>query len=138
MRDSGFISNRIFDALASGTVVVSDQVLGLSEIFGDLVPTYSDGSELQEIVTGLLADNDRRKEIARQATALVAAEHTFSRRAEQLIGLLLPLIGDRQKDLEGGRFEMSISNSSDRVESFPAVPSDEGTETVGHRQRSPD
>lgn len=105
MRDSGFISNRVFDALASGAVVVSDEVEGLSEIFGDLVPTYSSPTELRAVVRRLLEDDEGRRRIADRASKLVADQHTFDNRAEQILGLLGPLLSSCVKDLEGTRFE---------------------------------
>jgi spore maturation protein CgeB len=101
MREQGFISNRIFDALASGAVVVSDRVAGLGEMFGDLVPTYADGDELNEVVWNLLKDGEHRREISRSASALVAREHTLERRAQDLVDLLRPLLDGRPADLDG-------------------------------------
>jgi spore maturation protein CgeB len=101
MREKGFISNRIFDALASGAVVVSDRVAGLEEMFGDLVPTYSDAEELQDIVESLLKDDERRLEISQSASRLVASKHTFSHRANDIIAELRPLLNVRPGDLEG-------------------------------------
>jgi spore maturation protein CgeB len=105
MRDAGFVSNRIFDALASGSVVVSDRVEGLSEIFGGLVPTYSDPVELREVIAELLEDEERRRQIAIEGARLVLDQHTFDQRAEQIMSLLKPRLADRRKDLEGAALE---------------------------------
>ncbi len=40
MRNSGIVSNRLFDALACGTPIVSDHLPELGELFGDAVSTY--------------------------------------------------------------------------------------------------
>jgi spore maturation protein CgeB len=101
MREQGFISNRIFDALASGAVVVSDRAAGLGEMFGDLVPTYADGDELKEVVWDILEDDTHRRELSRSASDLVAREHTFERRAQELVDLLRPLLEGRRADLDG-------------------------------------
>ena len=105
MRDKGFVSNRVFDALGSGAVVVSDRATGLEEMFGDLVPTYDDPVELSQTVRTLLEDEGRREKISHEASVLIAEEHTFSRRAEQLVGLIRPLIAGRRRDVEGSRFQ---------------------------------
>jgi spore maturation protein CgeB len=106
MRDHGLISNRIFDALAAGAVVVSDPVAGLEEMFGDLVPTYGSSDELEQLVRGLLEDDSRRKELVHEAAELVAERHTFMNRAEVLMTHLRPLVAGRKKDLDGGLFEL--------------------------------
>jgi hypothetical protein len=86
MRDSGFISNRIFDAVASGARVVTDPVDGISEIFGDAVTTYSNEEELKAILTG----DARGADDARlRAAQHIAAEHSFQRRAEVLVASVL-------------------------------------------------
>jgi spore maturation protein CgeB len=108
MREQGFISNRIFDALASGAVVVSDSVAGLEDMFGDLVPTYTDGDELKEVVWGVLKDDEHRREISRSASGLVVREHTFERRAQEVVDLLGPLLAARPADLDGGSFEFNL------------------------------
>ncbi len=102
MRERGFISNRIFDALASGTVVLSDRVVGLEETFGELVPTFGDRDELEELAWELLKDVERRAEIVESAARLVAHEHTFEQRSERLVEILRPLVLGRPSDLDGG------------------------------------
>ena len=47
MREHGFVSNRIYDALACGAVVISDDVVGLAGRFGERVSTYRSADELQ-------------------------------------------------------------------------------------------
>jgi spore maturation protein CgeB len=106
MREQGFISNRIFDSLASGAVVVSDRVAGLEEMFGDLVPTYADGDELKEVVWDILKDSQHRSEMSRSAAQLMAREHTFERRAHEILDLLRPFLNNRPSDLGGGELEL--------------------------------
>ncbi len=88
MARMGFVSNRVFDVLGAGGVVVSDPVPGMEELFGDLVPTYSSAAELEALVGDLLADEPRRREISRRGAALVAAQHTMDQRGEVIAGLL--------------------------------------------------
>ncbi|WP_116947292.1 glycosyltransferase family protein [Jiangella endophytica] len=45
MREHGFVSNRVFDAVAAGGRVVSDSIEGLAELFGPAVRTYSSPEE---------------------------------------------------------------------------------------------
>ena len=105
MRQKGFVSNRIFDVLASGGIVVSDQVDGLEDLFGDLVPTYSSPEELEHVVREIMADEHRSQKVRLEGHTLVTKEHTFTRRAEQILDLIRPLLGDRRADLEGNLFD---------------------------------
>jgi glycosyltransferase involved in cell wall biosynthesis len=88
MRANGFVANRIFDVLASGGVVLSDDVRGIDELFGDLVPTYSDASELEGRVRQLLADDALRRSLASRGREAVLLSHTLDHRADEWLGLL--------------------------------------------------
>lgn len=83
MREHGFLSNRLFDAVASGARVISDDVSGLAGLFGDSVRTYRDPEDL------VLLAGDREifgDAAARRATAeRVRREHSFAARAEALV-----------------------------------------------------
>jgi hypothetical protein len=49
MAELGFLSNRLFDAVAAGARVVSDPALGISDVFGSSVVTYQGPEELAKI-----------------------------------------------------------------------------------------
>jgi glycosyl transferase family 1 len=84
MRDEGFVANRVFDALASGSIVVSDEVVGMAEIFGDGVATYAEPDALPGLVDDLLADPEERADRARRGRAIVLDAHTFDHRAASI------------------------------------------------------
>jgi spore maturation protein CgeB len=89
MREHGYISNRIYDALACGALVLSDEVPGLGERFGDAVATYRSARELRELIDRLLADPaERRRRRAERGRAIVLAAHTFSHRVDELLSLV--------------------------------------------------
>ncbi len=86
MRLTGFVSNRLMDAAASGARVASDEIPGLdlSALFGGLVQTWSDEHDLARIVRdrdSLFPSGDDRVRAAER----VAAEHSFDARAEVLL-----------------------------------------------------
>jgi spore maturation protein CgeB len=85
MATDGFLSNRLFDAVASGARVISDEAAGLTEVFGDAVVTYSSADQLGQILNAsfasVFADRSRRIDNA----ARNAAEHSFDARAVELI-----------------------------------------------------
>lgn len=85
MAADGFLSNRLFDAVASGARVISDQAVGLREVFGDAVIEYSSPDHLREL---LLASPDSvfPSTARRIANAeRIAIEHGFDARASALI-----------------------------------------------------
>jgi spore maturation protein CgeB len=87
MRDLGFASNRLFDAAACGTRVLSDHIDGLDELFGGLVKTYKNYEEFSRLVTSPSAwpSDSERKRLA----SIVAKEHSFEARAKALIAASL-------------------------------------------------
>ena len=81
MAADGFLSNRLFDAVATGARVVSDSAAGLEDIFGDAVIVFTDEDHLVNILHAPVDDTfpsrDRRMETAR----IIATEHSFDARA---------------------------------------------------------
>lgn len=85
MRDEGFISNRVYDALASGAFVVSDDVIGIGDRFDGAVATYADEAELLAVVGDAIAHPDERQRRAEHGRALVLQRDTFAHRAAAII-----------------------------------------------------
>lgn len=88
MRAWGFVSNRLFDALACGTPVVSDDLPEIAALFGDSVTTYRDPDELGHRVRELLADPKAARDRARRGRDTVLRAHTFDHRARTLLELI--------------------------------------------------
>jgi spore maturation protein CgeB len=84
MARRGFISNRIFDAGLSGTLVISDDFEG-KEIFFGSVPTCRDRAELEEKTRFFLASEEARRTLAGRLRHIVALSHTFDHRAQTLL-----------------------------------------------------
>ena len=73
MRNNGFISNRIFDATASGALVISDYMKEIEEIYGNTVPMYKTEAELIELIKYYLspeheAERLNKARLAREIT----------------------------------------------------------------------
>ena len=83
MRERGFISNRIYDALACGAVVVSDDVAGLDAFEGSVV-VYRDATDLRAVLDRLLSDPEALQTRSQAAAALVRDAHTFADRVDVL------------------------------------------------------
>jgi hypothetical protein len=85
MARHGFLSNRLFDATASGARVVSDDVAGIEEVFGESVAVYRTPSELADLCSKanrvMWGSKD---EIAKRANQ-IGIEHSFDQRAKALV-----------------------------------------------------
>ncbi len=91
MRRAGFISNRLFDAVACGARVLSDEIDGLTELFGASVV----GCDAEHEVAAILGADpdelwpDRTQRLA--AAERIRVEHSFDRRAATLLEHALAL-----------------------------------------------
>jgi spore maturation protein CgeB len=94
----GLVSNRVFDVLACGVCVVSDEVPGMSELLDDAVVTFSDREDVGGTVRALLADPGERAARAERGRRAVLAAHTWEHRAGDLVRLVAGLDGARQVD----------------------------------------
>jgi glycosyltransferase involved in cell wall biosynthesis len=88
MRERGFVSNRLFDALACGTPVISEHLPEIAELFDGAVLTYQDSAALRALVASTLADPDGARARAARGRELVRQHHTFDHRAEQFLDAL--------------------------------------------------
>ncbi|MCU1467950.1 MAG: hypothetical protein JWM72_3878 [Actinomycetia bacterium] len=88
MRDWGFVSNRIFDALACGAPVISDELPEIATLFGNAVPTFADSLQLRRLVDEALSDPDAARARARRGMDIVLAHHTFGHRAAEFLDAL--------------------------------------------------
>ena len=88
MRVEGFISNRVFDVLAVGGRLLTDDVSGLSDVLGVDLPTWRTSSDLVRLATtpyDLHPDPAARLALAER----VVAEHSFDARAATLLDAAL-------------------------------------------------
>lgn len=90
------LNPRALELAACGVFTLSDYRAEVAEVFGDLVPTYRDASELGGLVRRWLADDEGRRAIAARLPAAVEGR-TFDAMAERVIRTLdaRQLIGAR-------------------------------------------
>lgn len=82
MARDGFLSNRLFDAAASGALVVTDPVPGVEELFHGAVRTYTTVEQLRRTIrAGESASTEERVERGTR----IGTEHSFRNRAETLL-----------------------------------------------------
>ncbi|MFV3126366.1 glycosyltransferase family protein [Niveispirillum sp. KHB5.9] len=85
MRREGFLSNRLFDAAASGAVILSDNVAGLADIFGNGIETFTDAADFTGTLRRMLAEPAALRARAEALSRHVAAHHSFDNRAAQIL-----------------------------------------------------
>lgn len=107
MAEMGFIQNRIFDAVACGTPVVSDAVSGLDEVFGSMVQVYKSVDELRWLCSpdGLSVFGTAEERVMQAQE--VMEKHSFDARAKTLV-----------RDVEDWQMSCSMV-SKDRLVSAP-------------------
>jgi len=86
MRDFGFISNRIFDVLSAGGIVVSDRVPAISYVFGDAVKQISSQEDLAKAVK----NGHRVDHLALSQDVSLA--HSFDHRAKTILSDIYNLL----------------------------------------------
>ncbi len=96
MQDEGFFSNRLFDAVASGARVISDDVEGMAEIFGKSVAVVHSSADVARILgstdlDAVFGSDEERSGVAER----VAKEHCFRARAQQLLETALEVRAQR-------------------------------------------
>jgi spore maturation protein CgeB len=82
MEREGFVSNKVFDILASGGFVISGKNRGLAPIFNDSVPEYESAEHLKELVEYYLVNPEKRQCLMEKGLK-IAKTHTYAERAIQ-------------------------------------------------------
>jgi spore maturation protein CgeB len=95
MRREGFMSNRLYDGAASGTLVVTDALDGVGPEFDGGVLVYRDREQLRSIVARYLADPTLRAATSWKARQAVLARHTFDHRVRVLLDAARPILAAR-------------------------------------------
>lgn len=88
MAEKGFLSNRLFDGFASGAFIISDEINGAEEIFGNVLVTYSDAEGLHELIDYYLTHDLERIKIVEKGREIVLASHTFAKRVEHILKVI--------------------------------------------------
>jgi len=94
MRDRGFISNRLFDSGAAGAYVITDEVEGMADIFGDSISMVRNAKELATAAALPQTDPDRVAEMRRKLREIVLQEHSFDTRAQQILEVVERRFGE--------------------------------------------
>jgi spore maturation protein CgeB len=104
MRTRGFLSNRLFDLAACGARIVTDEIVGLADVFGTSILTYDSAQSMADAVARLA--NEGSAEIAERErlSVFVRNHHSFDARAARLVEVAT--------DLSAGQHPRAGSRSS--------------------------
>lgn len=84
----GNVNSRLYEALAAGSLVVTNTARGLDEVGLGEVPTFSTDAELHALVHRLLADPEGTTARAQRLQETVRHQHGFASRAGELLAFL--------------------------------------------------
>ncbi|HPQ43682.1 MAG TPA: glycosyltransferase [Syntrophales bacterium] len=84
----GCINSRTFEAMACGACVVSNEVPGLKELFGDAIVTYKSQTDLHYRISWLLENETTRERIGVRAREEIIQSHTYKHRAKEFRDVL--------------------------------------------------
>ncbi len=90
------MSNRLFDAAATGARVVSDRIEGL-HVFKGLVRAYDDVEDLRSLVDAGIDTAFPAHEVRLEVAERVRREHSFDARARQLVDLVEEVDAQRRR-----------------------------------------
>ena len=85
MRRDGFLANRLFDVTACAARLVTDEIDGLADVFGDVVRTFHDETEMGPLLASTRDRASASREVRVALAETVMREHSFDHRAEVLL-----------------------------------------------------
>lgn len=80
----GALNCRIYDALAAGVLCITNNTIGIKEIFDEEYPTYS-VENLNSKVSALLNNKQLSEQLAERYKAIVLEKHTYKNRKKQIL-----------------------------------------------------
>ncbi|PKL51941.1 MAG: hypothetical protein CVV37_03760 [Nitrospira bacterium HGW-Nitrospira-1] len=84
MQREGFINPRVFDVLAGGGFVISDDVLGMNDLLAGSVPTYHSREELRGIIDVYINNDAGRESLAERGRG-IASQFTYTSCCNEII-----------------------------------------------------
>ncbi len=97
----GALSPRVFEALAAGALVITNNVQGAQEVFGIELPLYRNRDELQGIIRYYMDTPQARQTLVARLRARVLAEHSTCVRAGEAAAALQRLFGGLRFSIRG-------------------------------------
>jgi len=118
------VNMRVFEALASGALLITDEAEGLEDLFEDGVHlvVYRNDEDVLGLVERYLADDEARERIAAAGCAFVHEKHTYDHRMAELAALIAEGRGEGRGAKGDGRFQLGGYFRLRRAEMIEHVP----------------
>ena len=87
-KETGSVNSRVFDALAAGCLVLTNNETGAKETFDGKLPVFRNREELEALLKQYLENGNTRLEKVKELQRFVLENHTYEIRAEKLISLV--------------------------------------------------
>ena len=110
------INPRVFEIAACGGFQLCDPCIGLGELFDfeEELPVYRSLPELRSKIDHFLAHPDERKAVAQRARERALRDHTYAKRAQRMLDLIIEHHGARILR-KGVRVQRTVSEMAKRV-----------------------
>jgi O-antigen biosynthesis protein len=92
----GSVNSRVYDALACGTLVLTNGKLGALEIFGEDLPVFETETQLNILLNHFLEVDEDRIDLVEKLQKFVVENHTYFNRALQLKKTLIEYLHSKQ------------------------------------------
>ncbi|MDR2967885.1 MAG: glycosyltransferase [Methanobacteriaceae archaeon] len=76
----GAVNSRVFDAIASGTLVITNGIIGANETFNGKLPCFNSKSELTDLIKFYLENEKERIDKVNELKDFVLKNHTYEKR----------------------------------------------------------
>ncbi|MGH2841785.1 MAG: glycosyltransferase family protein, partial [Solirubrobacteraceae bacterium] len=130
----GNVNSRVYESLASGSLVVTNAALGLQENGLGEIPSYTTPAELDALIHRFLSHPRDAANLARKLQQIVLRDHTFEKRARQFDAFVRDL-DTRAKDTEriviayypqspGNPYEKMLYTAAEKAQ-VTAIPVDD-------------
>ena len=87
-KETGSVNSRVFDALAAGCLVLTNNGTGARETFEGRLPVFRDRESLETLLKQYLGDEEARQRKISELRAFVLENHTYEIRAKKLTEII--------------------------------------------------
>lgn len=88
IKDYGVINSRVFDVIASKTLVITNSKIGSEETFSEMLPYFSSKEELYSLINFYLENENERNFKIKELYEFVLNNHTYKHRAKRFKEIL--------------------------------------------------
>ncbi len=93
MREYGFVSNRVYDVLASGSTLVTDPIPSITSMFGSTIVQLEETKSFESVRSYIHAIDDAGENQRRAVADFVNKNHSFDNRANVICDDILERLG---------------------------------------------